>query len=126
MAALTSASFTSSVVTTLDSWRAFVNHDPRQVTLLAGEELDRLTEGERRAYDDMRTDYHAVLPALKTPILDRTVNKGLLFMRLNRGLQTGHPVRHGPQRRSRGREDHGHPGARPDRRADLPGDGTRR
>ena len=37
----------------------------------------------------MRTDYHAALPALKTPILDRTVTKGLLFMRLNRGLQTG-------------------------------------
>jgi hypothetical protein len=91
VAALTFTSFTSSMVTTLDSWRAFVNYDPRQVTLLAGEELDRLTEGERRAYDDMRTDYHAALPALKTPILDRTVTKGLLFMRLNRGLQTGTP-----------------------------------
>jgi hypothetical protein len=91
VAALTSASFTSSVVTTLDSWRAFVNHDPRQVTLLTGEELDRLTEGEHRVYDDVRTDYHAELPALKIPILDRTVTKGLLFMRLNRGLQTGTP-----------------------------------
>ncbi len=47
--------------------------------------------GERLAYDDMRTDYHAELPSLKTPILDRTVTKGLLFMRLNRGLQTGTP-----------------------------------
>jgi hypothetical protein len=64
VAALTSASFTSSVVTTLDSWRAFINHDPRKVTLLTGEQLDRLTEGERRVYDDMRADYHAELPAL--------------------------------------------------------------
>jgi DNA polymerase III delta prime subunit len=91
VAALTFTSFTSSVVTTLDSWRAFVNYDSRQVSPLVGEELDRLAEGERRAYDDMRTDYHAALPALKTPILDRTVTKGLLFMRLNRGLQTGTP-----------------------------------
>ena len=33
MAALTSASFTSSVVTTLDSWRGLVEHDPKLVTL---------------------------------------------------------------------------------------------
>ena len=91
METLTSASFTSGVVTTLDSWRAFVNHDARQVPLLAHEELSHLSEGERHAYDDMRTDYHAALPALRTPILDRTVTKGLLFMRLNRGLQTGTP-----------------------------------
>lgn len=91
MEALTPASFTSSVVTTLDSWRAFVDHDPRQVTLLTDDERHRLNEGERRTYDDMRADYHAALPALRTPILDRTVTKGLLFMRLNRGLQMGTP-----------------------------------
>jgi len=88
---LTSTSFASSVVTTLDGWRASVDHDPRQVALLTAEELGYLSEGKRRVYDDMRTDYHAALPALKTPILDRTVTKGLLFMRLNRGLQTGAP-----------------------------------
>jgi hypothetical protein len=91
MAALTSASFTSSVVTTLDSWRVFVEHDPKRVTLLSDEELGHLPEWERRAYDDERSDYHAALPALNTPILDRTVTKGLLFMRLNRGLQAGTP-----------------------------------
>jgi hypothetical protein len=78
MAALTSASFTSSVVTTLDSWRAFVEHDPKRVTLLSGEELGRLTESERRAYDDERSDYHAALPPLNTPILDGTVTKLVL------------------------------------------------
>jgi hypothetical protein len=82
-------SFTSSVVTTLDSWRAFVEHDPEPVTLLTEAELGRLTPAERYAYDDERSDYHAALPALKTPILDRTVTKGLLFMRLNRGQQLG-------------------------------------
>ena len=91
MEALTAVSFTSSVVTTLDGWRAFVEYDPKPVPLLTSAELGRLTAGERRAYDDERTDYHAALPALKTPILDRTVAKGLLFMRLNRGLQTGTP-----------------------------------
>jgi hypothetical protein len=89
--ALTSDSFTSSVVTTLDSWRAFVKHVPQPVQLLTPTELGGLTESQRRAYDDARTDYHAALPALNTPILGRTVTKGLLFMRLNRGLQTGTP-----------------------------------
>ena len=89
MAAVKSGSFTSSVVTTLDSWRAFVEHDPEPVTLLTEDELGRLTPAERLTYDDERGDYHAALPALKTPILDRTVTKGLLFMRLNRGQQLG-------------------------------------
>jgi hypothetical protein len=41
---LTSAGFTSSVVITLDGWRAFVNHDTRQVALLTDEELGHLSE----------------------------------------------------------------------------------
>lgn len=89
MATVKTGSFTSSVVATLDSWRAFVEHDPEPVTLLTEAELDRLTPEERLVYDDERSDYHAALPALKTPILDRTVMKGLLFMRLNRGQQLG-------------------------------------
>jgi hypothetical protein len=90
MEALTSE-FTSSVVTTLDSWRDFVARDPEPLALLTGAELDRLTPTERMAHDDERSNYHAALPALKTPILDRTVTKGLLFMRLNRGQQMGTP-----------------------------------
>jgi Bacterial TniB protein len=89
LAALTPASFTSSVVTTLDSWRAFVEYDPKLVTLFTAAELDCLSTAERLAYNDERSDYHAELPALKTPILDRTVTKGLIFMRLNRGQQLG-------------------------------------
>jgi hypothetical protein len=77
------------VVTTLDTWRAFVEHDPKPMTLLTAAELDCLSPAERLAYDDERSDYHAELPALKTPMLDRTVNKGLIFMRLNRGQQLG-------------------------------------
>jgi len=86
---VTPASFTSSVVTTLDSWRAFVGHQPALVSLLTEAERHRRTPAERLAYDDERSDYHAALPALKTPILDRTVAKGMLFMRLNRGQQLG-------------------------------------
>lgn len=89
MAAVRTGSFTSSVVTTLDNWRTFVEYDPEPVALLTETKLGRLTQVERRAYDDERSDYHAALPALKTPILSRTVNKGLLFMRLNRGQQLG-------------------------------------
>jgi hypothetical protein len=89
MAAVTSASFTSSVVTTLDSWRAFVQHDRAPITLLTEAEIGLLTPPERITYDDQRIDYHAELPALNTPILHRTVSKGLIFMRLNRGQQLG-------------------------------------
>jgi hypothetical protein len=91
VATVTTENFTSSVVTTLDSWRAFVKHDPEPVSLLGEQELGLLTPPERLAYDDVRSDYHAALPALRTPILDRTVTKGLLFMRLNRGQQMGTP-----------------------------------
>lgn len=89
MAAITSGSLTSSVVTTLDSWRAFVEHNPEPVALHTEAELDSLSPEERLAYDDQRCDYHAALPALTTRILDRTVTKGLIFMRLNRGQQLG-------------------------------------
>ena len=91
MEAVKEASFNSSVVTTLPAWRTFVERSPEPAVLLSDEELRRLTPAERLAYDDERGDYHAELPALSTPTLTRTVTKGLLFMRLNRGHQTGTP-----------------------------------
>lgn len=91
MEAVRAASFNSSVVTTLPAWRTFVERSPEPTDLFSGEELGRLTPAERLAYDDERGDYHAELPALNTPILNRTVTKGLLFMRLNRGHQMGTP-----------------------------------
>jgi Bacterial TniB protein len=91
VAAMTTSSFTSSVMTTLDSWRAFVEHDREPTALLTETELAGLSASERAAYADERSDYHAELPALRTPMLDRTVTKGLLFMRLNRGQQMGTP-----------------------------------
>lgn len=88
---MTAVSFTSSVVTTLDSWRTFVEHEPKAVTVRTQAELAALSPAERLADNDERSDYHAELPALNTPILDRTVTQGLLFMRLNRGQQLGTP-----------------------------------
>jgi DNA polymerase III delta prime subunit len=61
------------------------------MTLLTEAELGELSPAERVAYNDERSDDHAELPALRTPMLDRTVTKGLIFMRLNRGQQTGTP-----------------------------------
>jgi Bacterial TniB protein len=86
---VTDASYTSRVVTTLESWRTFVEHDPKPVTMRTAAELGILSPADRLADNDERCDYHAELPALKTPILDRTVTKGMLFMRLNRGQQLG-------------------------------------
>lgn len=91
MEAVREASFNSSVVATLPAWRTFVERSPEPTSLLSHEQLERLTPVQRLAYDDERGDYHAELPALNTPILNRTVTKGLLFMRLNRGQQTGTP-----------------------------------
>jgi hypothetical protein len=91
MEAVREVSFNSSVVTTLPTWRMFVERSPEPMSLFSDGELVRLTPAERLAYDDERGDYHAELPALNTPILNRTVTKGLLFMRLNRGQQMGTP-----------------------------------
>jgi Cdc6-like AAA superfamily ATPase len=91
MEAVRAASFNSSVVTTLPAWRTFVERSPEPTDLFSDEELGRLTPAEQLTYDDERGDYHAELPALNTPILNRTVTKGLLFMRLNRGHQMGTP-----------------------------------
>jgi hypothetical protein len=79
------------VVTTLDSWREFVDRIPEPMALLTDAELGGLSPEERAAYNDERSDYHAELPALRTPMLNRTVTKGLIFMRLNRGQQAGTP-----------------------------------
>jgi Cdc6-like AAA superfamily ATPase len=89
MEAVREVSFNSSVVTTLTAWRTFVERSSKPTPLLSDEELGRRSPAERLAYDDERCDYHAELPALNTPILSRTVTKGLLFMRLNRGQQAG-------------------------------------
>jgi len=61
------------------------------MALLDSPSLGGLDSAGRAAYDDRRIDYHAALPALKTPMLDRTVTRGLTFMRLNRGQQLGTP-----------------------------------
>jgi len=91
MEAVREASFNSSVITTLTAWRTFVERSPEPIDLFSDEKLGCLTPAERLAYDDERGDYLAELPALNTPILNRTVTKGLLFMRLNRGHQMGTP-----------------------------------
>lgn len=43
---MTTSSFTSSVVTTLDGWRAFVEHDREPMGLLDAAELGRLLRRE--------------------------------------------------------------------------------
>jgi hypothetical protein len=48
MAAMTTSSFTSSAVTTLDGWRAFVEHDREPMDPLDASELGRLTPAETR------------------------------------------------------------------------------
>jgi hypothetical protein len=42
MATVTPTSFASSTVTTLDGWRAFVQHDREPMALLTGDELGAL------------------------------------------------------------------------------------
>jgi hypothetical protein len=82
---------TCPVVTTLEGWRVFTGRDHARPVLLGDSELHALSPDQRLDYDDLRSDYHAALPALQTPMLRRVVREGRMFVKLNRGPQCGTP-----------------------------------
>lgn len=84
-------SLSPSVVTTLESWRTFLNHVPRPPDLLSPDQRETIDRADRLAYDDRRCAYHAELPSLRTPVLTEIVTEGRMFVRLNRGMQGGTP-----------------------------------
>lgn len=71
-------------LTTKEGWRRFTEHQPQPPGLLSKTELDRLTAGQRADYDDARKDYHAGLPMVNTPVIQKVITTSRLLIQLNR------------------------------------------
>jgi DNA transposition AAA+ family ATPase len=71
-------------LTTKEGWRRFTEHQPQPPDLLAESELEGLTAGQRADYDDSRKDYHADLPMVNTPVIQKVIATSRLLIQLNR------------------------------------------
>jgi Bacterial TniB protein len=71
-------------LTTKEGWRRFVDHQSQPPGLHAAAELARLSPGERADYDEARRGYHADLPVVNTPTIQKVISTSRLLMQLNR------------------------------------------
>jgi hypothetical protein len=71
-------------LTTKDGWRRFVDHQPHPPALHTAAELARLSPGERADYDAARRGYHADLPLVNTPTIQKVISTSRLLVQLNR------------------------------------------
>jgi hypothetical protein len=69
-----------SPLTTKEGWAAFVRHEPAPPLLLPG----ALAAGDRAARDEARREYHADLPLVSTPVLQKVISTCRLLIQLNR------------------------------------------
>src|SRR5712691_5886289 len=68
---------------TKEGWRRFAEHQPQPPERLAAADLDRLTAAHRGDYDDARKDYHADLPMVNTPVIQKVIATSRLLIQLN-------------------------------------------
>jgi hypothetical protein len=73
-----------SPLTTKEGWGAFVRHAPAAPDLLAAADLAVLTPARRGAYDQARREYHADLPLVNTPVMQKVISACRLLIQLNR------------------------------------------
>jgi Bacterial TniB protein len=73
-----------SPLTTKEGWDAFVRHTPEPPTLLSANKLATLPQHDRADYDQMLRDYHADLPLVNTPTIQKVISTGRLLIQLNR------------------------------------------
>ena len=92
-------------LTTKEGWRRFVDRQPQPPALLAAAGLARLAPRDRDRYDEVRREYHADLPLVNTPTIQKVISTSRLLVQLNRnqvsarrGVIISGPVGH--------REDH--------------------
>ncbi|WP_222721272.1 TniB family NTP-binding protein [Actinomadura sp. HBU206391] len=71
-------------LTTREGWSAFVRHTPEPPTLLSLKELAAFPPRQQAAHEQLRRDYHADLPLVNTPILQKVISTGRLLVQLNR------------------------------------------
>ena len=73
-----------SPLTTREGWAAFVDREPSPPRLLPAAELAALRPWRRAAYDEARREYHADLPLVGTPVLQKVITTCRLLIQLNR------------------------------------------
>jgi hypothetical protein len=70
-------------LTTKEGWRRFADHQPQPPELLDDVALQALPAGERANYDEARKDYHADLPMVNTPVIQKVIATSRLLIQLN-------------------------------------------
>jgi len=71
-------------LTTKEGWRRFAEHQPQPPELASPAELEAMTAAGRGEYDEARTDYHADLPMVNTPVIQKVIATSRLLIQLNR------------------------------------------
>ena len=71
-------------LTTKEGWRRFVDRQPQPPALLAAAGLARLAPRDRDRYDEVRREYHADLPLVNTPTIQKVISTSRLLVQLNR------------------------------------------
>ena len=71
-------------LTTKEGWRRFVDRQPQPPALLAAAGLARLSPRDRDRYDEVRREYHADLPLVNTPTIQKVISTSRLLVQLNR------------------------------------------
>jgi hypothetical protein len=73
-----------SPLTTKEGWAAFVRHEPAPPLPLPAASPAALAAGDRAASDEARREYHADLPLVSTPVLQKVISTCRLLIQLNR------------------------------------------
>ncbi|HTW04514.1 MAG TPA: ATP-binding protein [Streptosporangiaceae bacterium] len=71
-------------LTTKEGWRRFAEHQPQPPELASPAELEAMTAAGRGEYDEARKDYHADLPMVNTPVIQKVIATSRLLIQLNR------------------------------------------
>ena len=69
---------------TLTGWRHFVGSAPASFDLLASEQWQALSGGQRGRYDEARINYHSELVVVATSTVREVARQGRLLTMLNR------------------------------------------
>ena len=73
-----------SPLTTKEGWAAFVRHTPQPPQSLTASPLMAMSPKDRARHEDRLRDYHADLPLVNTPTIQKVISTGRLLIQLNR------------------------------------------
>jgi DNA transposition AAA+ family ATPase len=71
-------------LTTKEGWRRFVDRQPQPLALHDTATLAALSADQRERYDEARRGYHADLPLVNTPTIQKVIATARLMIQLNR------------------------------------------